>query len=481
MEKHAMKDQTEVAQLKNMILIYNEIIDAISDGVIASDHENRVIIYNKALAEMENHAQKEILGKNLSGIYSEHSPESSMHIAVARSKKKVPDIIIEYTTENGSAVQLMGSTIPVVKEGQLLAVFSVARNLNKTRQLLSKITNLHEQLLSAAGPARNNGTMFTLNDIAGSSKAIKQTTDQARKAALTPFPVLLSGETGTGKELLAQGIHNAAPASDKPFVAINCAAIPETLLESTLFGTVKGSFTGAHDLKGLFEQAEGGTLYLDEINSMPVNLQVKLLRVLQEKKVRRIGADRVTEINCRIISSTNLDPWECVQKGSLREDLLYRLMVVLIQVPPLRERREDISGLAKFFAQKYGSLYGINAVNISDSFFNPLSSYTWPGNVRELEHVIQGAITYLDNEDTLEAKHIPAYLLSRIETKPKETVIKDSTSLKCILGSTEKKIIEASLKQNSWNISRAARAIGIGRQNMQYRIKKLGIVKPGRL
>ena len=481
MEKQTLEEKTEIAKLKNMILVYREIIDSISDGVIASDHENRVIIYNKALAEMENHEQKEVLGKYLSSIYSEHSPESSMHIAVAKSKKKVPDIIIEYTTENGSAVQLMGSTIPVVKEGQLLAVFSVARNLNKTRQLLSKITNLHEQLSSAAGATRNNGTMFTLSDIAGISTAIKQTTDQARKAALTPFPVLLSGETGTGKELLAQGIHNAAPASEKPFVAINCAAIPETLLESTLFGTVKGSFTGAQDLKGLFEQAEGGTLYLDEINSMPVNLQVKLLRVLQEKKIRRIGADRVTEINCRIISSTNLDPWECVQKGSLREDLLYRLMVVLIQVPPLRERREDIPGLAKFFAQKYGSLYGINAVHISDSFFSPLRSYTWPGNVRELEHVIQSAITYLDSEDTLEAKHIPAYLLSRVGTKPEEPVIQGSTNLKYILGATEKKIIEASLEQNCWNISRAARAIGIGRQNMQYRIKKLGIVKPGQL
>jgi arginine utilization regulatory protein len=481
MQKQVMEEQTVVTQLKNMIHIYKEIIDSISDGIIASDHENKVIIYNKALAEMENHEQNEVLGKYLSNIYSEHSPESGMHIAVAKSKKKVPDIIIEYTTENGSAVQLMGSTIPVVKDGQLLAVFSVARNLNKTRQLLGKITNLHEQLLSASVSTRNNGTTFTLSDIAGNSQAIKQITNQARKAALTPFPVLLSGETGTGKELLAQGIHNAAPVNDKPFVAINCAAIPETLLESTLFGTVKGSFTGAQDLKGLFEQAEGGTLYLDEINSMPVNLQVKLLRVLQEKKIRRIGADRVIEINCRIISSTNLDPWECVQKGTLREDLLYRLMVILIQVPPLRERKEDIPGLAKIFAQKYASLYGINGINISASFFKPLSNYAWPGNVRELEHVVQSAITYLDNETTLEAKHIPVYLLNRVGTLSEAPIVESSTSLNDLLGRTEKKIIEASLEQNSWNISRAAKAIGIGRQNMQYRIKKLGIVKPNRL
>jgi arginine utilization regulatory protein len=481
MQKQEIEKQTEVAQLQNMILVYKEIIDSISDGVIASDHENRVIIYNKALAEIENHEQNEVLGKYLSSIYSEHSPESSMHIAVAKSKKKVPDIIIEYTTENGSAVQLMGSTMPVIKDGQLLAVFSVARNLNKTRQLLGKITNLHEQLFSTTGATRSNGTMFTLNDIAGSSTAIKQTTSQARKAALTPFPVLLSGETGTGKELLAQGIHNAGPAGDKPFVAINCAAIPETLLESTLFGTVKGSFTGAQDLKGLFEQAEGGALYLDEINSMPVNLQVKLLRVLQEKKIRRIGADRVTAINCRIISSTNLDPWECVQNGLLREDLLYRLMAILIQVPPLRERKEDIPGLAKIFAQKYAGLYGINTVNISDSFFGPLSNYTWPGNVRELEHVVQGAITYLDNESILEAKHIPVYLLNRVGTKPEAPTVEGNLNLNDILGRTEKKIIETSLEQNSWNISRAAKAIGIGRQNMQYRIKKLGIIRTNRV
>ena len=214
---------------------------------------------------------------------------------------------------------------------------------------------------------------------------------------------------------------------------------------------------------------------------MPVNLQVKLLRVLQEKKIRRIGADRVTAINCRIISSTNLDPWECVQKGLLREDLLYRLMVILIQVSPLRERKEDIPGLANIFAQKYASLYGINAIIISGSFFRPLSNYAWPGNVRELEHVVQGAITYLDNESTLEAKHIPVYLLNRIGTKAEASVVESSTNLNDILGRTERKIIEASLEQNSWNISRAAKTIGIGRQNMQYRIKKLGIVKPNRL
>jgi arginine utilization regulatory protein len=150
-------------------------------------------------------------------------------------------------------------------------------------------------------------------------------------------------------------------------------------------------------------------------------------------------------------------------------------------MPPLRERIGDIPGLAQLFARKYGTLYGINAVHISDSFFSPLSNYAWPGNVRELEHVVQGAITYLDNEDTLEAKHIPVYILKRVGTRPAEPVLQSSTNLNEILNSTEKKIIEASLEQNCWNISRAARAIGIGRQNMQYRIKKLGIVKPGRL
>jgi arginine utilization regulatory protein len=336
-----LNEKTGMAALINKIYLYDEILDSIDDGVIASDHNNRIIVYNKALAEIENHEKEKVLGEYISTVYSDLTPDYGMHATVAKTRKKIPDMIIEYLNENGKIIQLMGNATPVIKDNQLIAIFSIARNLNKTKQLLNKITSLHEQLIISPIDAKikNNGTTFSLKDIIGTSETIKITVKEAQKAALSSFPVLIYGETGTGKELIAQGIHNAKPLNDKPFVAINCAAIPETLLESTLFGTVKGSFTGAQDLKGLFEQAGEGTLYLDEINSMPINLQTKLLRVLQELKIRRLGATNTTEVKCRIISSTNIDPWECMKHGSLREDLLYRLMVIYINLPPLRDRK----------------------------------------------------------------------------------------------------------------------------------------------
>ncbi|NMA75493.1 MAG: sigma 54-interacting transcriptional regulator [Bacteroidales bacterium] len=375
----------------------------------------------------------------------------------------------------------MANAYPVFKDNEVIAVFSIAKNIKKTKQLLCKILDLQDQLaLSRKRDELNNGTRYTLDDIVGESDSIVTTVEQAKKAALNNFPVLLYGETGTGKELFAQGIHNASLFSKNPFVAINCAAIPESLLESILFGSEKGAFTGAQERKGLFEQAEKGTLFLDEINAMPLNLQGKILRAIQEKSIRRVGATQEIPICCRIISSTNQNSWECARKETLREDLLYRLAVICIDIPPLRNRERDILDLANFFLNKYTVLLGAKDVSLSRGLETLLLGYSWPGNVRELEHFIQGTIALLDfkeSEKTVCRHHVPINLIERFEAQDIARS-NDNITLSDVLLKTEKRVILNALERFDWNITLAAEEVGIGRQNMQYRIKKLEITKP---
>lgn len=243
------------------------------------------------------------------------------------------------------------------------------------------------------------------------SHSVKQVIRKAQKAAISPSPVLVYGETGTGKELVIQGIHNAGASRNEPFVAVNCAAIPESLLESTLFGTVRGAFTGGEDRIGLFEQAGRGTLYLDEINSMPIGLQAKILRVFQEKKVRRVGAQAEKPIQCRMICSTNLEPWQCVEEGVLRKDLYYRLAVIQIYIPPLRKRPEDIEVLVDYFKKMYNRIYGKHHLQVSNHLMNLFKEHSWPGNVRELEHTIENSLAMVETDvDELTAYNLPYQL-----------------------------------------------------------------------
>ncbi|HHT62569.1 MAG TPA: sigma 54-interacting transcriptional regulator, partial [Clostridia bacterium] len=273
-------------------------------------------------------------------------------------------------------------------------------------------------------------------------------------------------------------LHNYSSHSQEPFIAINCAAIPETLLESSLFGTVKGAFTGAVDNPGLFEQAGKGTLFLDEINSMSPALQAKLLRVLQEKYVRRLGGKTDIPIYCRVISSINVDPWECISRGELRKDLFYRIAVISLYVPPLRERKDDIDILIDYFLKKFQKIYGRRSIKISPEMRIFLMKYQWPGNVRELEHVIESAITMLGEDKIIKTDHLPQYLkikLSQQEQGILDITTREPGTLSHILAEVESQAIKEALRKYQGNITKAAAALGISRQNMQYRMRKLGI------
>ena len=324
-----------------------------------------------------------------------------------------------------------------------------------------------------------NGTIYIFDDIIGKSESMQETIAMAKRFAVKKMPVMIYGETGTGKEMFAQSIHNASPYMSGAFVPINCGAIPETLLESTLFGTVKGAFTGAIDSPGLFEKAENGTIFLDEINSMPIALQVKLLRALQEKEVRRIGDTKTRKINCRILSATNKMPMEAIRDGEMREDLFYRLSTGLIFVPPLRERHSDVLLLANEFIQRFQEIFNTNIESLSQEVKDVFLNYDWPGNVRELEHVIEGAMMLVtENDKEITLRHIPENIYHKrdfdiIDTKK----IRKKINLQEETANFEKALIKKALRENRGNITASANSLGIHRNALYRKIEKYKIEK----
>jgi len=309
--------------------------------------------------------------------------------------------------------------------------------------------------------------------IVGESKKIKEIKNLIYKIADSKAAVLLMGESGTGKELFARAIHQCSERRNKPFVAINCAALPQTLLESELFGYEKGAFTGAlKQKKGKFELANGGTLFLDEIGEMNLETQSKLLRVLQEKEYERVGGLKPIKVDIRIVSATNVDLEEAIKQGRFREDLYYRINVIPIEIPPLRERKEDIPMLAEYFLKVFNREYGKNIELISMEVLDIFMEYEWPGNARELKNIIESAVAIAGPDDKiLGPQHLQAHF---VNTKRKDSIeMKDGMSLAEI----EKQYIYNILKKVNWNKSKAAKILNINRQTLYNKIKSLNIKK----
>lgn len=460
-----------------LLKIYETILNSVHEGIIVTDRYGNIIHYSSELAKQEDLDPKKVIGKNLTDVYNNVTFDTSEHLRVIESGEPVLERRKQYFTNKGKEVNIVASTFPVYEGAEVVAAYSICRDITMIKELLTKTMTIQEQI-SHDGTTlpRNNGTRFTFDSIVHASSSISSLINSAKKTAESDCSVLVFGETGTGKELLVQGIHNYSARKDEPFVAINCAAIPETLLESILFGTTKGAFTGAVEGKGLFEQAGKGTLVLDEINSMSIFLQAKLLRVLQEKSVRRVGGSAEIPVRCRVISSTNVDPWECVSKGQLRKDLFYRLAVISLYIPPLRERPEDIQALLSHFMRKYQRIYGMRDMQISSGLQLIFEKYQWPGNVRELEHIIESAINLSDGENQITIDQLPPYLKTKFqvqESMRKDGGEKRSGSLASVLIDVERKLLTDALAEYSGNITQAANSLGIARQNMQYRIKKL--------
>ena len=462
-----------------MIPVFRQLFNSIEEGVIVTDRNGKIIFYNTEMAKLEELATENVIGKNLAEVYDAVTLESSEHLSVVLSGEPVLEKHKTYFTNQGKEVNIIASTFPVIENHEVIAVYSVCKNITKYKELLTKTMQLQDQIaLEGQDQRGNNGTRYTFDSIVSASSAMQSLIASAKKAAVADGFILVFGETGTGKELLVQAIHNYSARKKEPFVAINCAAIPETLLESILFGTTKGAFTGAVESKGLFQQAGNGTLFLDELNSMSNALQAKLLRIVQEKMVRRVGGTTEIPIHCRVISSTNIDPWESINNGSLRKDLFYRLAVMTLFLPPLKDRQEDIEALMNYFLNRYQNIYGLGGVVMGEELKNVFLNYLWPGNVRELEHILESAMNMLDGRKVITIDHLPHYLrakfLSQVGTST-EFYRKESSSLAHALREVEKQVLTEALANHGGNITKAADSIGIARQNLQYRMKKLGM------
>lgn len=341
---------------------------------------------------------------------------------------------------------------------------AVARGVDR-RSLVRNIRYLESELGSAWG------------NIVGKSKAMEKVFSVMKRVADTPTTVLIAGESGTGKELIARGLHRGSSRSHAPFVSINCAAVPENLLESELFGYEKGAFTGATGLKqGKFEYADGGTLFLDEVGDMTLSLQIKLLRVLQEQEFQRVGGNRDIKVNVRIIAASNKDLKEEVEAGHFREDLFFRLNVVRIDVPPLRERRSDIPVLVAHFMGKFGEKLDRPVLELDPEVMSAFYRYSWPGNVRELENVIERALV-LCRGKTIMAADLPAEIRESPEIEEGlDMQISWEKGLAETVDAIEERIIRQALKKAGNVQAKAAKMLGVSRSNLQYKMKKYGLL-----
>lgn len=459
----------------------------VDEGIHVVDRQGATVLYNPQAGLNDGLEPHEVIGRHVLEVFPSLNEHTSTLLKVLETGEPIVNQQQTFTNYKGLRVTTINSTWPIRNDaGELLYALEISKDVTRVRELSEQVVDLRAELLGKRkGQAARNTARYTVDDLVGNHPRLAAVKNQALLAARGNSPVLVYGETGTGKELLVHAIHHASPRSNGPLVAQNCAALPEGLLEGILFGTVKGSFTGAEDRPGLFELADGGTLYLDEINSMDMNLQAKLLRVLQDGRVRRVGDVRERAVDVRVIVSTNEDPQEAVRERRIRQDLYYRINVVYLELPPLRERQSDTALLTDYFLRKHRARVGTHVRQVSPAVAQFFHTYTWPGNVRELEHAIEAGL-HMAKGDQLGIEDLPAHLqraaaacgVNVNEERPQRTVTLTPQELRSSLATAEREAVLGALEQAGWNLSAAARLLGIPRQTLQYRMKVLGLARP---
>lgn len=442
------------------------------DGITIINTEGTILFTVKFNPDIDNRIEESIVGKKLFDVfYNLDKSNSSLYecmekeAVVLKKKQLIKNPFVDdiYTDNISFPIKHEGIVVGAI---ELSKVVSDSVNNNRLQGEKSSDYNLLEMKPKCLNLGYN--ATYFLEDIICKNKRMKELVDYAKHIAKSPSPVFITGETGTGKELFAHGIHNASNRKGKPFIAQNCSAVPENLLESIFFGTSKGSYTGAIDKKGLFEACDGGTLFLDELHSMPIYLQSKLLRAIETGAARRIGENIERKFDVRIIAATNVSTNDILSHNYIRNDLYYRLSVVNIDIMPLRERIEDIEVLSEYFIKKYNRIFEKNITDISPEVKSFMLTYEWPGNVRELENFIESAILNVKKGETV--------LKSKYINKMRNCSLKKK-SLKHSLEDMEIKMIEEALLISNKNVTKAAEYLGIPRQTLQQKMKKYKIEK----
>lgn len=460
----AQKMAEEVTNLRQMEALLKAIIESTSDAISVADENGIIVMVNKAYTKITGYSANEVIGKPATVDIAQGE---SMHIRVAKTKQ--PIYGVRMLVGPGKREVIVDVT-PLFVKGEFKGSVGVIHDV-------SEIVRLNRELDEVKRLIRKIGARYTFDDVVAESPKMKIALTQAMKVAQTPATVLLRGESGTGKELFAHAIHNASDRRDRPFVSVNCAAIPESILESELFGYTSGAFTGAkkEGKRGLLEEAQHGTVFFDEIGKMPLTLQPKLLRFLENREIVPVGETKVVKIDARIIAATNMDLEKMVQQGTFLPDLYFRLNVFPIFLPPLRERKEDIPTLVLYIIKKLNQEYGRTVEGISPEALSKLMGYDWPGNVRELENVIGRAMINMDPEEkVVRAHHLPPL---KITYHPVELTV--SGNLRDMVYNYERSVILKVLSENNWNVQKTAKSLGMSLRTLYYRMRILGIRRQG--
>jgi len=449
--------------LQEKLSLYEAVLNNILSGVLITDTEGYVIFFSDTYGKFLGMDPKEKIGKHCTEVIE----NTRMHIV---AQTGIPEINHPHRVMGQDMVV---QRLPIWIDGKLVAVFGqvifedvkdVSVLANKLSLLESKVELFQKELVNL------RASRYSINNIQGKSKIITELKRLALKAATVNSTVLLMGESGTGKELFAHAIHDASMRRLNPFIRINCAAIPKDLLEAELFGYEPGAFTGATRAKpGKFEIAHRGTLFLDEISELPLEMQPKLLRVLEDKEVERLGGTRITKCDFRLIAATHEDLEELVEQGRFREDLYYRLNVIPLKIAPLRERKGDISILAQNILETLSRDLGRSATKISDEVLKTFENYNWPGNIRELSNMLERTLYSMEGlEDTIKIDHLPI-----IFQKPSEKSLRPhSSSWRDIKDVSEKEALLQALRAANNNKQKAAQILGIHRTALYKKMKK---------
>lgn len=460
----------ELAGVKSLKSTLEAILDSAFDCIVVVDRDGNISMLNQAYCELLGVTEEEVIGKHVTEVIE----NTRMHLVAQTGKAEICEV---WRVRGHDCVV---TRIPILKDGDIVGAVGkiVFRDVKDLKLLAKKVISLQSEIEYYKEELRKvHGGKYTIDSIIGNTEKTIWLKSIALKAAKGNSTVLILGESGTGKEVFAHAIHNASPRRFGPFIKINCAAMPENLLESELFGYEEGAFSGARKggKPGKFELAHRGTIFLDEIGDMNLAMQSKVLRVLQEKEIDRIGGTKTNKVDVRVIAATNRNIDAMVEKGEFRQDLYYRLNIITLQLPPLRERKGDIPLLCEALLTKISTRVQHSVKEIKPEAMKLLVEYDWPGNVRELENVLERTINLIEHETAISAEHLPPNLKKSFDRKDLVSGTKD---LAGIVAETEKQAIYKALETAGGNRSKAAKILGIQRSAFYQKLQKYGIQLP---